>query len=307
MHRHGLERHLKPSAGTTDMEYVLFKPEGSGVQRIDDIAVYNARLTSVAEHFFSIDGMTARQVMPYPHEPLRPQPWHKYDHLSCQDRLDRLDIPQKNKDLFIPLPNSFGSSTASDLAWTDALRWYAAGGYNVATMMDAVGSFKLGGGGTTNMCRHILAEYQGDRLFNKVVKSVKQTNDSKVVVTCADGSTYRSRRAVCTIPLNCLTDIKFEPPLAPIKQRAVQEGHINYGEKYLFSMNEVQGNWFASTCDSKDSGFLFGIKDHDGMSRLRYHLAGTITDQCRHTISDASRLICHDVWPEWKAWRSYKQ
>lgn len=268
MHRHGLERHLKASLGTTEMEYVLNKSEGSEVKRIDDVAGYNKTMDSVGEKFFSIDGMTPRQVMPYPHEPLRPQPWHRYDHLSCQDRLDQLDLPQEDKDLFIPLTNSFGSSTARDLAWTDALRWYAAGGYNVETMFDAVGCFKLGGGGTTNMCRHILAEYQGDRAFGKVVKSVKQTKDSKVHIGCADGSTYRARRVICTIPLNCLSDITFDPPFSPSKQKAVQEGHINRGEKYLFSMNEVQGNWFASTCDAKDSGFLFGIKDHDGMCQV---------------------------------------
>ena len=106
-------------------------------------------------------------------------------------------------------------------------------------MYDAAGGFKLGGGGTINMCRHILAEYQGDRAFNKVVSSVKQTQDSRVLVTCTDGSIYRARRAICTIPLNCLTDITFDPPLSLVKQKAAQEGHINQREKYLFSMNEV--------------------------------------------------------------------
>lgn len=268
IHRHGLERHLKPSVGTTEMQYVLNKPEGSSVEKIDSVAEYNAKLINIAQQFFSIDGMTPRQVMPYPHEPSRPQPWQRYDHLSCQDRLDQLDLPQYDKNLFIPHLNSFGSCTARDLAWTDALRWYAAGGYNFTTMYDSVGCFKLGGGGTTNMCRHILSEYQGDRIFTKVVNSVKETKDSKVVVTCTDGSAYSARRVICTIPLNCLTDVKFEPPLKPAKQIAIQEGHINRGEKYLFSLDEVQGNWFANTCDSKDSGFLFGIKDHDGMCSL---------------------------------------
>ncbi|MDO3398205.1 hypothetical protein QWJ41_21015, partial [Nocardioides sp. SOB44] len=59
------------------------------------------------------------------------------------------------------------------------------------TMYDAVGGFKLGGGGTTNMCRDILAEYRGNRIFSKVVNAIKQTKDSKmVVIACADGSSY---------------------------------------------------------------------------------------------------------------------
>jgi monoamine oxidase len=116
------------------------------------------------------------------------------------------------------------------------------------------------------MCRHILAEYQGDRLFNKVVNSVKQTKNLQVVVTCADGSTYRARRAICTIPLNCISGIIFDPPLLYNKQVAVRDGHIELGEKYHISLDEPQGNWFANTCD-KNSSFLFGIKYHKGSSK----------------------------------------
>ena len=285
MHRHGLEKHLKTSAGTADMEYVPNKPNGSSVQRIDDVSGYNARLVSVAEQFFGIDGMTPREVIPYHHEPLRPQTWHKYDHLSCQDRLDQLDLPQEDKDLFIPHTNSFGSSPAADSAWTDALLWYAAGGYSFPTMYDAVGCFKLGGGGTTNMCRHILAEYQGDRLFNKAVSSVKQTNNLEVVITVQMVLPIAHDERFRTIPLDCLSDIKFDPPLSPNKQIAVQEGHINFGEKYHISLDEPQGNWFTNTCD-KDSAFLFGIKDHNGMSKLQAPLisTGLVTDYSRYTV-----------------------
>ncbi|KAJ5031342.1 hypothetical protein J3E73DRAFT_178756 [Bipolaris maydis] len=206
MHRHGLERHLKTLAATTDTKYMLYKPEGSSVQRIDD-------------------------------------PWQKYDHLSCQDRLNQLELPQHDKDLFVSQPNSFGSCIAQDLAWTDALRWYAVCGYGLATMYDAVGGFKLGGGGTTNMCRDILAEYRGNRIFSKVVNAIKQTKDSKmVVIACADGSSYN----------------------APGKQNAIQDGHINFGEKYIASLDAVKGNWFANTSDFKDSCFFFGMKDHNG-------------------------------------------
>ncbi|KAJ6201568.1 hypothetical protein J3E72DRAFT_391378 [Bipolaris maydis] len=194
MHRHGLERHLKTLAATTDTKYMLYKPEGSSVQRIDDVE-------KIAGEFFGIDGTT-------PH------------------RLNQLELPQHDKDLFVSQPNSFGSCIAQDLAWTDALRWYAVCGYGLATMYDAVGGFKLGGG----------AEYRGNRIFSKVVNAIKQTKDSKM----------------------------FEPPLAPGKQNAIQDGHINFGEKYIASLDAVKGNWFANTSDFKDSCFFFGMKDHNG-------------------------------------------
>jgi len=255
---------LKTSAGSAAMEQVLYKPPGSHVIKLD-AEDYAIKLSRIADMFFGIDGMTPRQVMPYPHQPLRPQPWHKYDSMSVQDRLDQLDLTQEDKDLFVAQPNSFGSSHARDTAWTDALRWYALGGYSFATMFDAVGCFKLGNGGMTNFARHILDEYAGDRALNKVVTSVKEVGNVKVVVSCADGSSFVARRVVCTIPLNCLTDVQFDPPLSPLKQQAATRGHINLGEKYHISMNEVQNNWFATTSDTLNSDFLFGIKDHDGM------------------------------------------
>lgn len=246
------------------MEYVLYKPQGSEVQRLDNVAEYNAKCAEMAEKVFSIDGMTPRQVMPYPYEPSRTQPWMKYDHMSVQDRLDQLDEPTADKELFGAHTNSFGSGTASEIAYTDALRWYALGGYSMATMYDAVGCFKLGNGGMTNLARHVLSQYTGDRVLNKAVTSVQDTDASQVTVDCADGSSYKAQRVICTTPLNCLTDIKFDPPLSPLKQSAVEQGHINLGEKYHFAVGEVQGNWFANTSDANGSDFLFGLKDHNG-------------------------------------------
>ncbi|KAH0345760.1 FAD/NAD(P)-binding domain-containing protein, partial [Aureobasidium melanogenum] len=250
MHRHGLEKHIKMSAGTTTTDTILYKPRGLNVMGLD-VAEYNPRIASIAEMFFSIDGMTPREVMPYPHEPSRPQPWQRYDLMSCQDRLDQLDISQEDKDQFVCHTNSFGSSAARDIAWTDALRWYALGGYSLQTMYDAVGCFKLGNGGMTNFARHILEEYNGDRIFNKAVTAIKEAKNAK-------GTPSRVYH-----PLNCLSDVQFDPPLSPAKQSAAQADHTNLGEKYHFVLNETQENWFANTSDPQSS-FLFGMKDHDG-------------------------------------------
>jgi monoamine oxidase len=266
LHRQGLVQNIKSSAGSTATEYVLHRPKGASVQKYDDVANYNARCAAIAEMLFSIDGLTPRELMPYPHDPSRPQPWMKYDSMSVQHRLDQLDISLEDKQLFAAHTNSFGSATARDIAYTDALRWYALGGYSLATMYDAAASYKLGNGGTTNMARNILNEYHEDRVLNKVVTAVQETRGSRVLVRCADESSYSARMVVCTIPLNCLADVRFDPPLAPVKQEAVMQGHINLGEKYHFSIDKVQRNWFANTSDADESEFLFGLKDHDGTS-----------------------------------------
>lgn len=251
------------------MEYVLYKaPNGQPVRRIDDVKQYNATLVAVAEQLFSVDGMTPRELMPFPYDPSRPQPWMKYDHLSVQDRLDQLDMPKEDLDLFSAHTNSFGSGATSEIAFVEALRWFCLGGYSFPTMYDAAASFKLGNGGMTNLARHILTQYTGDRVLHKTVKSLRETSTSRVVISCTDDTTYNARRVVCTIPLNCLADISFDPPLPPKKQDAIKQGHINVGEKYHFWFDEMQGNWFANTPDNTASDFVFGLKDHSGKSHI---------------------------------------
>ncbi|KAI6855890.1 FAD/NAD(P)-binding domain-containing protein [Hortaea werneckii] len=298
LHRHGLERHLKTSAGSTAMDHVLYKPKGEDVRRLEDIKQYNDTLARVAEDLFSIDGMTARELMPYPHDPLRPQPWMKYDYMSVQDRFDQLKLPDADKNLFAAHTNSFGSGAAWEIAYTDALRWYALGGYSLATMYDAAASFKLGKGGMTNLARHTLSQYNGDRTFGKAIESLRQTEGSRVAVGCADGTTYNARWVICTIPLNVLPDIRFDPPLSLRKQDAIKDGHINSGEKYHFFVDEVQNNWFANTSDADNSDFLFGLKDHNGTQGNQgtfsmcfgYNRKLADPSDSRHVISEFKKL-----------------
>lgn len=307
MHRHDLVKDLKTSAGTTDMDFVLYKPKGSPVQRLDNVGGYNAKLAEVAEKLFSIEGMTPRELMPYPHDPSRSQPWMKFDHMSVQTRLDQLDIAKEDKDLFAAHTNSFGSATPSDIAYTDALRWFALGGYSLPTMYDAAAAFKLGNGGMTNLARHALSQYRGDRVLHKVVSSLHQNAASRVTVSCTDGSSYKASRVICTIPLNCLGDVEFDPPFPPMKRDAINEGHINVGEKYHFAIDGKQGNWFANTADSNASDFVFGLKDHSG--RISLPMIGIdqpLTDS-RYAIAFATEYIRNVLRLQWKITRLYQQ
>lgn len=111
LHRYGLHRYLKTSAGTIAPERYYFKEAQAPVREIapeDSVA----SLERVAEKFFSIDGMDSRALMPFPHEPFRePAVWRRYDHLTVKQRLDALDgISQFERDLFESNVATFGSA-----------------------------------------------------------------------------------------------------------------------------------------------------------------------------------------------------
>lgn len=182
------------------MENTSYTPQDSKPGLVDTLAT-NTAVQNVADAFFSIDGLSSRELMPYPHDPFRlPALWMKYDHLSAKDRLDQLDISQNDKDLFDAMISSFGAVPGSECGFTEVLRWYALGGHSMAGTFELAGMYKLGGGGMTSLARAILDDYRGYVVFNAVVEKVEQQG-STVVVATKNGRRFEAKYCISTIPL----------------------------------------------------------------------------------------------------------
>ena len=161
----------------------------------------NELIEKVATKFFQVDGMTSRELMPYPHDPFRePAVWKKYDHLTVRQRLDQMEVPQYGKGLFETLTGSFGSAPGTDVGFVEVLRWYALAGHSMAQTFELAGVYKIGNGGMTALATAIFSEYAGDVAFNTVVTEVKQT-DSIVTVSTQNGGEIKCSTLVSTIPL----------------------------------------------------------------------------------------------------------
>lgn len=180
---------------------MLYKPKGQPVQELD-ISPTQTKWESLATQFFAIDNLSARELMPYPHDPLRKplQFWWNYDHLSVRDRLNQMDISEEDKDELEAIFGSFGSCTGEGIAFTAALHWYALSGYSIEATYAAAGTFKLGSGGMTGFAKRILEDYCGDVEFGGKVVKVRQDGE-RVEVICENGRCISARRVVCTVPL----------------------------------------------------------------------------------------------------------
>jgi monoamine oxidase len=77
--------------------------------------------------------------------------------------------------------------------------------------------------GTIELQQALLDDARCDAAFNAPVESVTQTGDL-VEVRVGGGETYRARGAVIAVPLNCITDIEFDPPLSPAKAAGAEMG-----------------------------------------------------------------------------------
>lgn len=201
LHRYGLHRYLKTSAGTMTPEKYYFKPAHAPVLEIPPKESV-AALERVAEKFFSIDGLDSRALMPFPHEPFRePAVWRQYDHLTVKQRLDQLDgLSKFEKDIFESNVATFGSAPGSDIGFTEALRWFALGGHSMAGVFERAGIYKLGNGGMTAFARAILRDFKGDVLFNTIVEKVEQGRNG-VSLQIKDGRRIDAKAIVSTVPL----------------------------------------------------------------------------------------------------------
>lgn len=157
--------------------------------------------TSLAD-FFTIDGLTARQLMPWPMDVFRePAPWKCYDHLSLRDRLDAMPSLSTEARSLIELNYTANSGTdAANTAFTGALRWYALGGYTFAGTTAVAGTYKIGNGGMTSLANKMLRETNCDCSFGTEVIGITQDAD-EVTVQTEDGHLLMAGHIVCTIPL----------------------------------------------------------------------------------------------------------
>ncbi|KXH42329.1 lysyl oxidase-like protein 2/3/4 [Colletotrichum nymphaeae SA-01] len=255
--------HWKVFSRTAAVENTSYTPQDSKPGLVDTLAT-NTAVQNVADAFFSIDGLSSRELMPYPHDPFRlPALWMKYDHLSAKDRLDQLDISQNDKDLFDAMISSFGAVPGSECGFTEVLRWYALGGHSMAGTFELAGMYKLGGGGMTSLARAILDDYRGYVVFNAVVEKVEQQG-STVVVATKNGRRFEAKYCISTIPLNCLSDVSFSPPLSPLRMEAVRAGHINKGSKVHFRLAKPEPGWFSMANGYGTSPWCFAFSDHNG-------------------------------------------
>ncbi|KAL4875679.1 amine oxidase [Aspergillus karnatakaensis] len=268
LHRYGLHRTLKTSAGFAETQRQTFTSSTGVIEEVN-ICECGEILERIAARVFCVDGYGSRELMPFPHDSLRePALWRRFDGLSVKDRLDALQLEgvsmsRWERELFESNVSTFGSAGCGEIGFVDALRWYALGGYSMAGVFEMAGVYKLGQGGMTGFAEAILEEYKGDSLFDTAVMEIKQVGSGVEVVT-ASGRKLTARTVVSTIPLNCMSDIKFTPPLSPLRQAAAAQGHINKGAKIHFKLRETLPGWGWTGSGFGDSEYVFAFSDHNG-------------------------------------------
>lgn len=166
-----------------------------------------------------------------PHDTFHVPAAKELDKLSAQDRINEIAstlTPQERAVLesFILLCSG---GTLDTMSFHEFMHWWAMCGYTYEGCIDMLITWKFRNGQSSFAIRFFqeaLATKRMSYAFNSPVQHISDTG-SKVEVTTRDGRRYHAARAISAMPLNVLSVVTFNPPLATGKQAAIATGHVN--------------------------------------------------------------------------------
>ncbi|KEF60790.1 uncharacterized protein A1O9_02352 [Exophiala aquamarina CBS 119918] len=261
--RYNLVDQLEDSAETlpgVDFKISYFFEHGrNDLSAKDDAQNMNVALTE----FCNVDGHLGKTVFPFPHKPFtEAENYAKWDQVSAAERFDQIKdrLTPDQQSLLLSVIVTASGAPADQVACTEILRWWALAGYNSQAYMDYIIKWKLKCGQTgLALCifRDALVSGNLSYRFSSPVQQIDQARQH-VLVTTKDGQRISAQYLVCTVPLNTLNDISFNPPLSHRKALAASRGQVNLCVK---AHAEVEGRdhrcWWGLAYSHK-SGIMAG-------------------------------------------------
>ncbi|KAK2736977.1 monoamine oxidase n [Colletotrichum kahawae] len=258
----GWLHHLQPHVWSEMSRYGLTATEKSSGMEPDSPLNIDGPLQNIQEAgelsiplataFFNVDGHGGRNVMPQPTRPLLDREAIAIWDISAEERIDQMDVTDKEKGLLRIWMSISGLTDVSRIGFVSLLRLYALSGYNFQQYLEINGTFKLPGG-TTALADMIFAEFKGASLFSRHVTSIA-SHSTSATVQVKNGQEFTASHVICTIPVHCLADIQFIPALPP---SFASIGHYNLGGKLHVHSSNSAAKFFGITTPSRTACFGF--------------------------------------------------
>ncbi|KAK1855391.1 monoamine oxidase N [Colletotrichum chrysophilum] len=259
--RYGLDDKLKDS-----MEFY----EGSREPTVNrdgvliDIPFTDEAVITGYEKFTNIDGQCGNSVYALnTSQWLDNEEFSKWDHMSCQDRLDQIrdTLTPEEHEAILGTLFSMTKGPMTRPSFGEILRWSAISGGSIQAFGDHAARWKFADGQTA-LARSMFDDAcsSGNLSYSfKTPVSRISTEANMITVTANSGSSFVAQHVIVAIPLNCLKDITFDPALPPLKAEASVQGHSNHAYKVCI---EVAGkdwrNWQGHAFPDKGIPFLIG-------------------------------------------------
>jgi lysyl oxidase-like protein 2/3/4 len=264
--RYGLDRELKQTTGTSpDLELLHFKSHQNDPLKKYTFAGpggYNEIMETTIYKFLDVDGAGGTKLLsrPYDADFVRNIPL-KYLRMTCKDRLDQLtDTPQEHKDLVAAMFETIGCASIEKHPFFEILRWFGLSGFTFRGFLESVDALSLKRG-TTSLALAIMEESKADIVLSSPVSSVvRRKNEHITTITTRSGKVFQTSKVICTLPVNCLGDVRFDPPISPLKLAAAKEQHLTKIVKmHVYTEETIVPTFVASLAPSK---IAFGYTEY---------------------------------------------
>ena len=139
---------------------------------------------------------------------------HTLDGVTAAEAIAELELGETERTLMMALASVNAHAPAESSSYLDQLRWIALGDFNIWNLLSNLGRYRIRGG-ATHLLQRIIDDGGAEIRMDAPVSHVNQ-DDHGVTVTTKAGRSVRGRTAIVAVPLNCLADISFDPPIDPI-------------------------------------------------------------------------------------------
>lgn len=213
--------------------------------------------------FCNMDGNDIKTSYKYPFASGISDSMKEWDKLSCKDRLDQIrdNFSQEEIGMLEAVLLQMGGGPLERMGLLDGLRWWVLGAHQPTGLNDIALHTRLRSGQSTlhrRMFDHAKSTGRLSYSFSTPVAKIRDLG-SKTIVTSQEGQAWSANHVICTVPLNVLNDVEFDPPLHPAKRAASVEGSVNKCNKvhYLVSGRDLL-SWSSWASPGKGLVAAFG-------------------------------------------------
>ncbi|WP_350291556.1 NAD(P)/FAD-dependent oxidoreductase [uncultured Croceitalea sp.] len=129
------------------------------------------------------------------------------------------------------------SANYNDIRETSAINAYHSSAFRKFNGSERVLNFK---GGSKHFIKAIADSLKNPVLTNKMVNTIED-NENGVVVSCIDGSKYRAKKVVSTMPFTTLRDVKMNTSFNSNQKKAIQK--LDYTDITQIHLQHTEPFW----------------------------------------------------------------
>lgn len=287
--RYGLTLSETPGASPTDFAW---RTEGT-IKRAEGEKAFSM-LSAAMVKYCDVDGQLGRSVYPRAPDPLlRAELVSKYDRMSLEDRLRQMNFKPEIRDLLAPQYTINVHRDPATGSFAEQLHWWARGDFDIGLLFDRCGHYKIEQG-TAGLAQAIRQDGDFKMLTGTPVKSVIQRRGKVVVGT--DQGTFSAGAVICTVPINTLKNIQFEPGLNTERVSASRRGVAGKGNKCYVHIKQKLGVWMGTAPYPYPITLAFTEQERDdGTLIVCFDASGTLDVNDEQAVQSALRGLIPDA------------